>query len=259
MTPGVKSTANGMAVSRDGSTLVVSDSNGDSHSVSVYGVVDGVRKKVVGGPHYGSGPLQFNGPGQVCIADDDTVFVADCGNGRVVVLTPDLDSHAASLGDGQLSEPVGVCVSADIVVVSEAGANRLTVLKRSDGSVVRRMGCKGSGDGQLDGPQAVCFLSGGSHVAVADGDNDRVCIFGVADGAFVRHVGVGVLARPIGVACSPLGELVVADSKSKCVRLFSGSGQLLMTFGCGSYTGVAVHGGLVFAQSYRSEKCSLFS
>jgi DNA-binding beta-propeller fold protein YncE len=214
----VKSVVNGVAVSRDGSTLLASDRDGGSHSVSEYSIADGVRRHVVGGPDAGSGPLQFNGPRQVWIADDGFVFVAERFNNRVQVLTPGLSNHAGFVGVGNLSGPVGVCANADIVVVTEVAAHRLTVMKRSDGTVVRRMGSKGSGDGQLSTPQGLCFMSGDRHIAVADNKNDRVSVFGV-DGTFVRHVGVGVLKTPIGVACSAFDDLVVADNANRRVRL----------------------------------------
>jgi DNA-binding beta-propeller fold protein YncE len=259
VTPGVTSLSNGIAVSRDGSTLLVSDYNGGSHSISVYNVADGVRTKVFGGPAAGSGPLQLNRPGQVWIADDGVVFVADCGNHRVQVLAPGLDACSSSLGapPGTLNGPVGVCANADIVVVSEVTAHRLTVLKRSDGSVVRRMGCEGSGDGQLKQPHGVCFMSGGSHVAVADYVNNRVCVFGV-DGTFVRHIGVGVLKTPTGITCSALDELVVADTGGGRVRLFSAAGALLKTFGVIHVSGVAIHESTIFAQDHTRKKCLLY-
>jgi DNA-binding beta-propeller fold protein YncE len=261
-TPGVVSLSNGVAVSRDGSTLLVSDNGGGSHSISVYNVADGVRTKVFGGPAAGSGPLQLNHPCQVWIADDGVVFVADCHNNRVQVLTPGLDACVKSLGGptGTLNGPAGVCANADIVVVSEIGAlgHRLTMFKRSDNSIVRRMGSEGSGDGQLKRPHGVCFVSGGSHVAVADYDNDRVCVFSV-DGTFVRHVGVGVLKSPVGVACSAFDELVVADCGGRRVRLFSVSNTLLKTFGDDIFvTGVAIHGGTIFAQDNANKKCVLY-
>jgi hypothetical protein len=64
-------------------------------------------------------------------------------------------------------------------------------------------------------------------------------------------VGVGALSGTHwqGVACSAFDELVVADSANRCVRImmFSDVGELLMTFDDGCVTGVAIHGGAVFA------------
>jgi hypothetical protein len=61
--PGVKSVDNGVAVTRDGSTLLVSDGAGGSHAIHEFRVVDGSRLRVIG--VNGDGPLQFKDPHQV--------------------------------------------------------------------------------------------------------------------------------------------------------------------------------------------------
>jgi hypothetical protein len=65
-------------------------------------------------------------------------------------------------------------------------------------------------------------MSGHRHVAVADCSNDRVSVFSV-EGEFVRHVGVGELSLPSGVACSAFDEIVVADTNNLRVVVFSAS------------------------------------
>jgi hypothetical protein len=69
--------------------------------------------------------------GRCGIAPDGFVFVAEYGNSRVQVLTPSLRLD------------FGVVANADVVVVSEFLAHRLTVLDRSDGALVRRIGAFG--------------------------------------------------------------------------------------------------------------------
>jgi DNA-binding beta-propeller fold protein YncE len=209
--------------------------------------------RVIGGA--GDVPLQFNSPRQVWIASDDFVFVADFRNHRVQVLTPRLDFHGF-VGVSTLDHPSGVCADDDVIVVSEGYAHRISVFKRCDGALVRRFGYQGSGDGHLDIPQGLCFMSGHRHVAVADNSNGRVSVFSV-EGEFTRHVGVGVLSNPQGVACSAFDELVVADNGNKRIVVFSASGELLKTVDGGPFTGVAIHGGTVFAQDYDS-RCILF-
>jgi DNA-binding beta-propeller fold protein YncE len=247
---GVRSWSNGVAVSRDGSTLLVSGWKVGSHAIHTFRVGDGSRLRVIGGA--GDGPLQFNQPRQVWVASDDFVFVADDGNDRVQVLTPRLDFHNF-VGVGQLIRPSGVCADAAVIVVSACNA-RISVFKRRDCTLLRRFGSEGSGDGQLHWPQGLCFMSRHSHVAVADCGNDRVSVFSV-EGKFVRHVGVGTLRSPTGVACSAFDELVVADNGSSRVVVFSASGETLHTMGRGDFTGVAIHGGTIFAQESVSEKC----
>jgi tripartite motif-containing protein 71 len=254
-TAGLKSYSNGVAVSRDGSTLLVSDYDGGSHAIHEFRVADGSRLRVIGGA--GDGPLQFKNPHQVWVASDDFVFVADCGNGRVQVLTPHLDFHGF-VGVGQLRGPAGVCADDDVIIVSERAANRISVFNRGDGALLRRFGSQGRGDGQLHWPHGLSFMSGHRHVAVAEHINRRVSVFSV-EGEFVRHVGVGKLSRPTGVACSAFDEIVVADYGSCRVVVFSASGEMLHTMGGSHFMGVAMHGGTIFAQTYIGDKCVVFT
>jgi DNA-binding beta-propeller fold protein YncE len=253
-TGGLGSTFNGVAVSRDGTTLLVTDGSsfGGSHAIHTFRVADGSPLRVVG--ELGTGPLQFHVPRQLWVAPDGFVFVADYSN-RVQVLTPGLDFHSF-IGEGQLDTPRGVCASADIVVVSETNAHRVSVFSRGDGTLVRRFGSWGDGDGQLKHPNALCFMSGHRHIAVADLDNKRVSVFSVG-GEFIRHVGFGALSYPIGVACSAFDELVVADTFNQRVVVFSSSGEVLKVCGDGRFTGVAMHGTTVFAHC-SDGRCVLF-
>jgi DNA-binding beta-propeller fold protein YncE len=252
----LKSRSNGVVVSRDGSTLLVSDCDGGSHAIHEFRVTDGSRLRVIGSR--GDGPLQFKNPRQVWVASDDHMFVAEHGNNRVQVLTPRLDFHGF-VGVGQLVGPSGVCADDDVIMVSEADAYRISVFKRGDGALLRRFGSLGSGDGQLHTPQGLCFMSGHRHVAVADYNNSRLSIFS-EEGEFVRHVGVGKLRYPQGVACSAFDEIVVADTGNVSVVVFSGSSEMLRTMCRDSqFSGVAMHGGTVFAQTWINDKCVVFT
>jgi DNA-binding beta-propeller fold protein YncE len=253
-TAGLKSLSNGVAVSRDGSTLLVSDCTGGSHAIHVFRVSDGSRLRVIGGA--GGGPLQFMQPHQVWVASDDFVFVADCGNNRVQVLTPRLDFHCF-VGVGQLIGPVGVCADEAVIMVSEEDAHRISVFARCDGALLRRFGSPGRGDGHLNTPLGLCFMPGHRHVAVVDYWNHRVSVFSV-EGEFVRHVGVGKLDLPQGVACSGFDEIVVADTYNARVVVFSTSGEMRHRMGRDTFTGVAMHGGTIFAQTFNEDKCVVF-
>jgi DNA-binding beta-propeller fold protein YncE len=256
ITTGLTACGNGMAVSRDGSTLLFSHGGFDygPQAIHSFSVADGSRLRVVGSG--GSGPLQFSSPCQVWIDTDDFVFVADWGNDRVQVLTPALDFHGF-VGVGSLHRPAGVCANADVVVVvSESHpVTRISVFDRRGGSLLRRFGSVGSGDGELDMPRGLCFIHDDRHVAVADSFNNRVSVFSV-DGQFIRHVGVGILRSPQGVACSTVDDLVVADVGNGRVAVFSGSGDLIATSDVdGVCTVVAVHGSTVFAQLPGKSQC----
>jgi DNA-binding beta-propeller fold protein YncE len=243
----------GLAVSRDGSTLLATDMRFGSSAIHVCRVADGSWLRVVGSK--GRGPLQFRSPYQVHVAPDGFVFVADFGNDRVQVLTPTLDFHGY-IGESSLDRPVGVCANADVVVVSEAHpAPHISVFDQRDGSLLRRFGTVGSGDGELDIPRGLCFVDDDRHVAVADSFNDRVSVFSV-DGQFIRHVGVGMLRGPCDIACTAFDELVVADRGNGRVAVFSASGDAIVASAVdGGCAGVAVHGSTVFALPFDKPRC----
>ncbi len=256
--PEVAGCCGGIAVSRDGCTLLVSDrASRRSHTINEISTVDGSLRRVIGSE--GDGPLQFRQPQQLCIAPDGFVFVADSGNNRVQVLTPTLDFHGF-IGEGQLERPSVVCASADVVVVvvSDIAEHHVSVFDRGDGALLRRFAPDGGADGQLTYPRGVCLMSDDRHVAVADFGNSRVSVFSV-DGEFIRHVGVGILSRPMGVAVSAFDELVVADYGSRCLRVFSSTGDLLATVGDLCFTWVAVHGSTVFVTRSFSTNVSVFN
>jgi hypothetical protein len=142
-TAGLKSYSNGVAVSRDGSTLLVSDCSGRSHAIHEFRVDDGSRLRVVG-LGVGDGPLRFDSPFQARVASDGFVFVAELDKNRVQVLTPTLHFHGF-VGEGRLVGPTGVCADDAIVVVSEGASDRISVFKRRDGTLLRRFGSRGSG------------------------------------------------------------------------------------------------------------------
>jgi DNA-binding beta-propeller fold protein YncE len=222
----------------------MSDTAGGSHAIYVFDARSRSCLRVVGTP--GAGPLQFQGPRQLWIADDAHVFVADFGNNRIQELDPYLAFYGF-IGVGSLEAPVGVCANDEVVVVAESSpVHRISVFTRGDGVLLRRFGGRGSGDGQLYHPHGLCFMSGGTHVAVADRKNNRVCVFSMG-GKFVRHVGVGDLSYPGGVACdwsedTLRNQLVVADTGGRCIRLFSEHGKLKRTLARdhGAFTGVVL-------------------
>jgi hypothetical protein len=84
-----------------------------------------------------------------------------------------------------------------------------------------------------------------------------VSVFSVG-GEFVRHVGVGVLRHPTGVACSAFDELVVADHGNTRVVVFSASGDVAKVLDTGDVTGVAVHVDAVLAQHYSRQQCVVY-
>jgi hypothetical protein len=271
--PDVNICVNGLAITRDGTKLIVTDVGTVTRpsKLRVYRIEDGALLREIGSSSTDAradGPLQFSAPWQVCVAPDDFVFVAELRNKRVQVLTPNFEFHTF-MGVGELTRPAGVCANLSVVAVSDREEHRVCVFARNSGALLRRFGLKGAGDGQLHDPFGLCFMPR-NNIAVCDYSNRRVSVFNV-DGAFVRHVKAGTPSpcfRPYCVACSSNGELIVTDRYYYRICIFSGSGERVWRWqgtdntpdGVADNTpdGVAVYGGTIFAQTYIDKKCIVF-
>ena len=245
VTPGVVSWNNGVAVSHDGTTLLVSDGNGGTHAIHMFRIADGAPLRTVGGE--GDGPLQFKMPYQVCVAAvDGFVFVAEAANDRIQVLTPQMD-FASFVGVGQLRSPVGVCADGEIIAVSELCAHRISVFSRDDDTLLRRFAERGSGDTQLSFPCALCFTADHRHIAVSDPTNDRISVFST-EGKFIRSMVGAKYAYCCGCVHTNSGELVFANYSSVVVS--SASGEEIRSLRASDWvTGVAIHCGSMYAQT----------
>ena len=124
----------------------------------------------------------------------------------------------------------GMCVSLKHGLVIVAGFDdQLYLYSLEDGSLVRCVGRRGRGEGQfslfLGG---LCVSPDGDSVLVAESFNERVQEVRIADGSWVRFLGVGVLRSP---------EFVDADAAVVAV-----------SEGCGRVSLLSWHDGSVFAQ-----------
>jgi DNA-binding beta-propeller fold protein YncE len=224
---------------------------GGSHAIHEYSVADCSHRRLVG-----VGPLQFFCPLQVWIASDDFVFVADMSNDRVQVLTPCLDFQGF-VGVGQLDGPAGVCVP---TLTSSSCHSTSRTASACSAAATALFFVVLAVMAVLYFPSGVFSMSDDRYVAraVADSGNNRVSVFSI-DGEFIRHVGVSVLKDPAGVVCSAFGELVVADRGNRRVVVFSADGEVSMTMGDGDFSGVTIHGGIVFAQECVRGMCTVFT
>ena len=132
-------------------------------------------------------------PRGLAVDDQDRVYVADAGHGRVLVLQASTEFDRLTLSplfaiDG-LSDPSGVAWSDggtpfepadDALFVAETGRNRVAAYTLSGGTarLASTLGALGSGDGHFAGPLAVAVgrESGAStgDVYVADAHNRRL-------------------------------------------------------------------------------------
>lgn len=182
----------------------------------------------------GDGPAQLESPRSVALGPEGDLYVADTGNHRIVVLSPEGEPRAAwgSFGaevrPGEqplLNEPWGLAVADDgSVYVADTWNHRIQRLS-PEGDVLSSFGTYGASE-ELDsfwGPRDVAVDEEG-RVFVADTGNKRVVVYD-ADGQAVTSFGgggaaMGFLDEPVGLAIGPEGRVFVADTWNQRVQVF---------------------------------------
>lgn len=165
---------------------------------------------------------RFDAPIGVAASSDGSIFVADTYNDRIRKIAPDGAVTTIAGGDGTLDTPCGVAVAPDgAIVVADTGHARLVRIDR-DGTAIPVAGPDG-----LAEPTGLAIGSDGA-ILVADAGESTVWSFS-ADGP-KRFAGDGYIGRadgelsnarfnrPTGVAVTPDGIVVVADSVNGAVR-----------------------------------------
>ena len=169
-------------------------------------------------------------------ADGQFVLGVDRAAKRVYVCKSDTLAMVREIGQARLKDPIRLSVTPDgHVLVSDLEVDCVWVF-RLDGTLVRQIGSRGNGNGQLDNPfRAVCSSAG--QVFVPEWSNHRISVFNLADGSFVRHIGSkgsgnGRFNYPSCVALSSdEKELFVTDCNNRRVQVFSVDGRYLRQWG----------------------------
>ena len=178
------------------------------------------------------------------VAVDGTgqVYVVDGTARSVKVYSRDGDYRRDIGGKDVFSRPAGVEVSPDgsrLYVVDTGGvdrddAHRLLVFDAGTGTLLRKIGRRGSGPGQFNLARDVAIGSNG-QLYVTDGGNFRVQAL-TGEGGFVREWGKpgrfpGQFSRPKGIASDTEGNLYVVDAAFGNFQIFNPEGQILMFVG----------------------------
>lgn len=181
------------------------------------------------------GALELDQPVGLRIAADGRLWIADSGQGRIVVAEPDgelVEVLELPPPEGHAhADPTDVAVLREgaFVWVVENDQHRVVGFDRATGtwSIV---GAQGQALGQFEYPFQIAVTSRGALV-VSDVVNARLQVFS-ATGAPQRNIGafgveLGQLYRPGGVAVDRDDNLWVADSVVGVVQVFRADGGLL--------------------------------
>ena len=180
--------------------------------------------------HYGG--KKFNCPHDVAIGPNDEVVIVDNNNKEVVIFDKDL-KLIRTFGQGseysELDYPRGVAVGHNVIAVSEY--NYYVVKKFSlQGNYLSEFGSHGSGDGQFNYPQGLCFNSKGL-LYVVDRGNCRVQVF--RENVFLFKFGSkgrnpGQFQDPRYIAVDSSDQVYVPDnSNDGGISVFSEDGHFI--------------------------------
>jgi DNA-binding beta-propeller fold protein YncE len=144
------------------------------------------------------------------------------------VMWPPIHSYSAVCARGY-----GICVSLKHELIIVPGSYLLHSHSLLDGSLVRSIGSKGTDKEEyMFDSGGLCVSPDGDSVLVAEQySNYRVQQLKIADGSWVRFVGVGVLQCPYDVDCNT-DTIAVSETYSNRISVFSwADGSVLAQFG----------------------------
>ena len=137
-------------------------------------------------------------------------------------------------GEGLLSNPLGVAVTAkDEVVVADNQNHRVQVFD-SNGTFLRSFGHKGENAGEFENPTGIAIDKDG-NILVSEYYNHRVQILSWEG----RHLGSfggkgsldSQLLRPWCLSLDSTGNVIVADRGNKLIKIFTPDGRFVMKIG----------------------------
>jgi hypothetical protein len=219
----------GLAVTPNGRYMAVSYSS--EHKLRVYRLeADGTATLLhTVGMVAGDGMRQFHFPYKMCLTPAGNLLVGEWGNNRVQELTGLGEAEPQHVRFIPVAGAWSIVLHGDTLAVGTLRGT-IELLSYASGALIRSIGSRGSGTGQIGGScTGIRFTPDGQFIVAADYNNERLSMLRVSDGGFVKHIGADVVSDgPKDVQFAPNGELLVADHANHCVCVFSADGDTLL-------------------------------
>lgn len=204
--------------------IFFSVSSGSSAAVVRMNNISGAGK--VGFGSLGSGYGQFNTPAEIAVDSLGRIYAADTGNNRIIRMD-DMQGDgfvACTGGKGSgdtFSGPTGVYVdhNGNILVV-DSGNSRIVEMSDIFGDGFTAFGASGSAGDEFTTPNAITEDGAGRIYITDSGDSRIVRINNISGAGWVaygtassqQNSGPGTFSSPLGIAVTPTGQILVADS-----------------------------------------------
>ena len=197
---------------------------------------------------------QLNGPKNVALAGDGSVYVLDTGNNRVLKFDRNGQYQLAwgqsGAEPGQFNEPWGIAVDGQgNVYVADTWNHRIEKFD-SQGKFLLQWGGFGDSRDQPDavpglfyGPRGLAVDADG-NLLVVDSGNKRVQKFS-PDGQLLGQYGSqgggdGLFSEPVGIAVDSKGNVYVADTWNHRIQKFDGNMKYLSQWEVPGWVGESV-------------------
>ena len=152
------------------------------------------------------------------------IFVASYGNDRVEIFS-ETGEFISQLGVGQLYRPHSFTIHGGSLYVSCQGDHTVSQFSLIEMCHVRRIGGKGSNNGQFSYPrQLTTDLIG--RVFIADSDNNRICIHDPELNR-LRNITHPSMSRPLNVKVSRNRLYILCPDNNPCMLELTLEGDML--------------------------------
>jgi uncharacterized protein (TIGR03663 family) len=181
---------------------------------------------------------EFSGPRGIAVAADDSIYIADTFNNRIVHYSANgelidswgtyADASQGSAPGGTFNEPWGIAIGPDgSVYVTDTWNYRIQRFT-ADGEFITMWGTSGIGDTPTGfyGPRGI-YVDQNGQVFITDTGNKRVVVFD-SDGNYITQFGasgmeLGNFDEPVGITGDANGFIYVADTWNYRVQVFGPS------------------------------------
>ena len=191
-----------VAVTEDGDLAVAEYGN---QTVTLYSATGQPIHSFGNAGSYGSRDGQFNSPSAVAVRGD-LLYVCDRGNSRVQkfsISRPSFISKFGHSGEGQLSNPCGICTDPEGKVYVADSVKHLIYVFNGDESFAYSFPCQ-------QGPWGMAFdHQGRLHVAASS--SNCISVFS-PQGKQLTSYGTGTLNNPAGIAIDGAGYIAISES-----------------------------------------------